>query len=162
MFHGQPRDRPVVGFDQGQTRFVEAAQVDRRNPPPGDRPLHGRVLDAHDDPVPLPAVEPVGHRLAHAAILAKNRPGAIRPGVAGDPPEQTAAVPARRFDDQSHLRAAHRKVIVTLDSAKVYVNGRRQARTDVLRVYVCQWSFCIPFLFRLKAKHRWAWRVIPR
>ena len=101
MLDRQPGHGDVVG---GEERHLEVgeqpAEVDGRQSQLADRMRDLAVLDAGDDPVPLPALEPGGRGIPEAALRQVDRPGTVQPDVLGDPVQQAAAVGTRRLHQQ--------------------------------------------------------------
>ena len=101
MLDRQPRDGDVVGGEERHLQVGEQpAEVDGRQSQLADRVRDLAVLDAGDDPVPLPALEPGGRGISEAALRQVDRPGTMQPDVLGDPVQQAAAVRTRRLHQQ--------------------------------------------------------------
>jgi hypothetical protein len=56
------------------------------------------VLDARDNSIALPRLDPFRHRLAEVALVKIDGPVSVRAGVGGNARQHTATVGTRRFD----------------------------------------------------------------
>ena len=95
-----------VGEDGDDAGDRQPAEVDGWHSQFADRVRDLAVLDACDDPVSLPALEPGRWGIPEAALREVNRPGTVQPDVLGDAVEQPAAVGAGRLDQQCHSRSS--------------------------------------------------------
>src|SRR5215213_360249 len=112
-----------------------AADVDGGDAGAEDGVGHAAVINAGEDAVPLPGLEPRRRRLIEAVRLEENRPRAVFLVVAGDAAEQAAGVFARCFDEQRDVRdAGHEGRAETSRRALGFSSDGSRYGTEPMRV----------------------------
>ena len=107
MLRRQPRDLRIVRFDPRQCRHQpRRAQVHRRQAGLHDRRRDPRRLDARDDPVALPALQPRRRIVAPPLLHQVKRPRLMLPDVVHHALQQPARIGVRGLDQQRHFTAA--------------------------------------------------------
>jgi hypothetical protein len=104
MLEGESDHRMVVDPDSGQTELGDGeSQVHRRQPCPADCAGHRALVDAGEDSISLPVLEPQRRRSAQGMRLEIDGPGAVFALVANDPLEEASSVTAGRLDQQGDV-----------------------------------------------------------
>src|SRR5262245_21549521 len=105
----------VVGEDCGHVEIGQpAAQVDDREAATAQGPGDVAILDPRNNAVAAPLLEPGRRGIVQMMPLQVDRPGTAHADVVGDAAQESAAIAARRFDQQGHtgVLAEHGKSVI--------------------------------------------------